>query len=33
MTTPSQLRGSDYQTYFTDYLNTFGSDYRCRSSS
>ena len=25
-TTPSQLRGSDYQTYFTDYLNTFGNE-------
>ena len=26
VTTPSQLRGSDYQTYFTDYLNTFGNE-------
>jgi MoaA/NifB/PqqE/SkfB family radical SAM enzyme len=25
-TTPSQLRGPDYQTYFTDYLNTFGNE-------
>ena len=25
-TTPSQLRDSDYQTYFTDYLNTFGNE-------
>jgi MoaA/NifB/PqqE/SkfB family radical SAM enzyme len=25
-TTPSQLRGADYQTYFTDYLNTFGNE-------
>ncbi len=26
ITTPSQLHGSDYQTYFTDYLNTFGNE-------
>jgi MoaA/NifB/PqqE/SkfB family radical SAM enzyme len=26
VTTPSQLRGKDYQTYFTDYLNTFGNE-------
>jgi len=26
VTTPSQLRGADYQTYFTDYLNTFGNE-------
>ena len=26
VTTPSQLRGTDYQTYFTDYLNTFGNE-------
>ncbi|HEV8188540.1 MAG TPA: SPASM domain-containing protein, partial [Pyrinomonadaceae bacterium] len=26
VTTPNQLRGSDYQTYFTDYLNTFGNE-------
>lgn len=26
MTTPSQLRGRDYETYFTDYLNTFGNE-------
>jgi MoaA/NifB/PqqE/SkfB family radical SAM enzyme len=26
VTTPSQLRGSDYQTYFTDYLDTFGNE-------
>jgi MoaA/NifB/PqqE/SkfB family radical SAM enzyme len=26
VTTPSQLRGQDYQTYFTDYLNTFGNE-------
>ncbi len=26
MTTPSQLRGQDYETYFTDYLNTFGNE-------
>ena len=26
VTTPSQLSGSDYQTYFTDYLNTFGNE-------
>lgn len=25
-TTPSQLRGSDYKTYFTDYLDTFGAE-------
>lgn len=24
-TTPSQLRGRDYETYFTDYLDTFGN--------
>jgi len=26
VTTPSQLRGADYETYFTDYLNTFGNE-------
>jgi MoaA/NifB/PqqE/SkfB family radical SAM enzyme len=26
MTTPSQLRAGDYQTYFTDYLDTFGNE-------
>jgi MoaA/NifB/PqqE/SkfB family radical SAM enzyme len=26
VTTPSQLRGQDYETYFTDYLNTFGNE-------
>ena len=26
LTTPSQLRGQDYETYFTDYLNTFGNE-------
>ena len=26
ITTPNQLRGADYQTYFTDYLNTFGNE-------
>jgi MoaA/NifB/PqqE/SkfB family radical SAM enzyme len=26
VTTPSQLRGNDYETYFTDYLNTFGNE-------
>jgi MoaA/NifB/PqqE/SkfB family radical SAM enzyme len=26
MTTPSQLRGKDYETYFTDYLDTFGNE-------
>ena len=26
VTTPNQLRGPDYQTYFTDYLNTFGNE-------
>ena len=25
-TTPSQLRGKDYETYFTDYLDTFGNE-------
>lgn len=26
VTTPSQLRVQDYETYFTDYLNTFGNE-------
>ena len=26
VTTPSQLRGQDYEKYFTDYLNTFGNE-------
>ncbi len=26
VTTPSQLRGRDYEKYFTDYLNTFGNE-------
>jgi MoaA/NifB/PqqE/SkfB family radical SAM enzyme len=26
VTTPSQLRGKDYESYFTDYLNTFGNE-------
>jgi MoaA/NifB/PqqE/SkfB family radical SAM enzyme len=26
VTTPSQLRGKDYETYFTDYLDTFGNE-------
>ena len=26
VTTPSKLRGQDYETYFTDYLNTFGNE-------
>jgi MoaA/NifB/PqqE/SkfB family radical SAM enzyme len=26
VTTPSQLKGRDYETYFTDYLNTFGNE-------
>jgi MoaA/NifB/PqqE/SkfB family radical SAM enzyme len=26
VTTPSQLRSKDYETYFTDYLNTFGNE-------